>query len=362
MTKALRALFLLLAFSLAATAQAAERRKVIVDQDAFEGPGLQPILMLLQDPTVDVLGITIVSGDGWAPEEVAQTLRMLELIGRTEVPVIQGAIHPLINSKARNTAREGQYGALGYRGAWTESWPGDNTMKRAPFHDPKVVPPMEIGLPKIAARPGSAADFLIDMTRKYPGQVTIIAMGPLTNLALAQRLDDDFAGRVKELVMEGGFFGSTSTRDEFATQVAYAPRLSFNHFWDPEASHIVFTSPWQTLTLVTGDSSAPTRAGADLLARATASKRPVARYVARTAQPGFPLWDEVEAAAWLDPTIVTQRGTLAMDVDLMPGANYGALLTWPAGKGPGLGERDVNLIYAIDVPKIEAMFVDLIGR
>ena len=362
MTKALRALLFLLALAFATTAPAVERRKVIVDQDAFEGPGLQPILMLLQDPTVDVLGITIVSGDGWAPEETAQTLRMLELIGRTEVPVIQGAIHPLINSKARNKARESQYGALGYRGAWTESWSGDNKMTRAPFHDPKIVPPMEIGMPKIAARPGSAADFLIDMTRKYPGQVTIIAMGPLTNLALAQRLDDDFAGRVKELVMEGGFFGSTSTHDEFATQVAYAPRLSFNHFWDPEASHIVFTSPWQTLTLVTGDSSAPTRAGADLLAKATASKRPVARYVAKTAQPGFPLWDEVEAAAWLDSTIVTQRGKLAMDVDLMPGANYGALLTWPAGKGPGLGERDVNLIYAIDVPKIEAMFVDLIGR
>ena len=365
MTKALRALFFLLALAFATTAPAAERRKVIVDQDAFEGPGLQPILMLLQDPSVEVLGITIVSGDGWAPEETAKTLRMLELIGRTEVPVIQGAIHPLINSKARNKAREGQYGALGYRGAWTESWPGDNTMTRAPFHDPKVVPPMAIGLPKIAARPGSAADFLIDMTRKYPGQVSIIAMGPLTNLALAQRLDDDFAGRVKELVMEGGMFlapPASAKGDEFAAQVSHAPRLSFNHFWDPEASHIVFTSPWQKLTLVTGDTSAPTRAGADLLARATASNKPVARYVARTAQPGFPLWDEAQAAAWLDPTIVTHRGMLAMDVDLMPGANYGALLTWPAGKGPGLDERDVNLIYAIDVAKLDAMFVDLIGR
>jgi hypothetical protein len=68
----------------------AERRKVIIDQDAFEGPGLQPILMLLQDPTVEVLGITTVSGDGWQPEETAATLRMLELVGRTDVPVIAG--------------------------------------------------------------------------------------------------------------------------------------------------------------------------------------------------------------------------------------------------------------------------------
>jgi inosine-uridine nucleoside N-ribohydrolase len=359
--KLLRAFLLLLALSLAATAHA-ERRKVIVDQDAFEGPGLQPILMLLQDPGVEVLGITIVSGDGWAPEETAETLRMLELIGRTDVPVIEGAIFPLVNSKARNKAREGQYGALGYRGAWTEQWPADNTMKRRLPHDPKVVPPMDLGMPTTKARPGTAAQYLIDMTRKYPGEITIIAMGPLTNLALAQRLDDDFAGRVKELVMEGGNFASASTKDEFAAQVAFAPRLSFNHFWDPEASHIVLTSPWRKLTLVTGDASDPTRAGKPLLDRATASGKPVARYVAKTAQPGFPLWDEVQAAAWLDPSIVTRRGTLAMDVDLMPGANYGALLTWPAGKGPALGERDVELIYAVDVPKVEAMFVDLIGR
>ena len=68
------------------------------------------------------------------------------------------------------------------------------------------------------------------------------------------------------------------------------------------------------------------------------------------------------AAAWRDPAIVTRRGTLAMDVDLMPGANYGALLSWPAGRGPGLGERDVDVGYAVDVPAVEAMFVDLLDR
>jgi len=76
-------------------APAPARRKVIIDQDAFEGPGLQPLLMLIQDPTVEVLGITIESGDGWQKEEVAQTLRMLELIGRTGIPVAAGATYPL---------------------------------------------------------------------------------------------------------------------------------------------------------------------------------------------------------------------------------------------------------------------------
>ncbi|PZU09559.1 nucleoside hydrolase [Sphingomonas sp.] len=348
-----------------AAAPGAERRKIIIDQDAFEGPGLQPILMLLNDPSVEVLGITIVSGDGWQPEETAATLRMLELVKRTDIPVVAGATFPLVNSKERNKRREALYGALPYKGAWMESWPAYNTIARREPHAPDVIAPMAEGMPTTRPAPISAAEFLLAMSRKYPGQVTIIAMGPLTNLALAQRIDDGFAGRIRELVTEGGNFVGrdlTKAQDEFAMQVAFNPRMSFNHFWDPEAAHIVFTSPWPKLTLVTGDASDPAIGTAALLARATASDRPTAAYVKRIAQPNYPLWDEVQAAVWLDPKIVTARGRLAMDVDLMPGANYGALLTWPAGKGPGLGERDVDLVYAVDVPRVEAMFVDLIGR
>jgi purine nucleosidase len=359
---------LLVGLLLAATVAAApppERRKVIVDQDAIEGPGLQPILMLLADPSVEVLGITTVSGDGWQPEETAATLRMLELVKRTDVPVIPGATFPLVNSKARNALREALYGALPYKGAWMDSWPAYNTIKRREPHAPEIVPPMTEGAPTTKPRAGSAAEFMLAMSRKYPGQVTIVAMGPLTNLALAERLDDGFAARIREVVTEGGNFVGrdlTGQQDEFAMQVAFNPRMSFNHVWDPEAAHIVFTSPWPKLTLVTGDASDPAIGTQALLDRATASGRPTAAYVKRIAQAGFPLWDEVQAAAWLEPGIVTATGRLAMDVDLMPGANYGALLTWPAGKGPGLGERDVTLIYAVDVPKVEAMVVDLLGR
>ncbi len=348
----------------AAPPDAQLQRKVIIDQDALGGPGLQPILMLLQDPTVKVLGITTVSGDGWQPEETAQVLRMLELIGRRDIPVIAGATYPLINSKARNAAREAMYGPLAYRGAWTDTWPAGDTMNRRSAHAPGLVPPMPEGMPTTRPLPISAADFMLEQTRRYPGQVTIIAMGPLTNLALAQRLDDGFAARTRELVTEGGNLLGTdpsAKQDTFGNQVAYSPRMSFNHYWDPEAAHIVFASAWPKLTLVTNDAATPAIADKALLDRATASGKPVARYVGRIAEPGFPLWDEVEAAAWLDPRVVTSAGTLAMDVDLMPGANYGALLTWPAGHGPGLGERDVRVVYAIDVARVKDMFAKLIG-
>ncbi len=348
-----------------APADAAERRKVIIDQDAFESPNLQPILMLLQDPTVEVLGITIVSGDGWAPEETAETLRMLELVGRTDIPVVQGAIYPLVNTQARNKLREATYSPMPYKGAWMESWPSYNTLKRRQTHAPDVIPPMAEGMPTTKADTRSAAQFMIDMTRKYPGQITILAMGPLTNLALAQRLDDGFAARVKELVSEGCVLlppEIDQPLDEFALQAAYAPRMSINHFWDPEATRIVFTSAWPKLTLVTNDASRLDIARADLLAQATRSGRPVARYVAMIAQPGYPLWDETAVSVWLDPSIVTRQTRLAMDVDLMPGASYGALLTWAAGKGPHLGERDVRVVLGADTARVKARFVDLLNR
>lgn len=114
--------------------------------------------------------------------------------------------------------------------------------------------------------------------------------------------------------------------------------------------------------LVTGDANKGIYGTQALIDRASASGRPVGRYLKKTAQAGFPLWDEVQAAAWLEPGIVTRKGRMAMDVDLLPGPNYGALLAWPAGTGPGLGEQDVEVVYKVDKARIESLFVGLLGR
>ena len=65
---------------------------------------------------------------------------------------------------------------------------------------------------------------------------------------------------------------------------------------------------------------------------------------------------------WLDPTITKSATRLAMDTDIGHGATYGATLSWPAGGGPGLGEPDVTVVRSVDVPRLEAMFVDLLRR
>src|SRR5499427_1982661 len=133
------ALVFLLSSVLTASAQ---KIKVIVDQDA-RGPGTsdqQAILVFLQSDKFDVLGITTVSGDQWVREETQHTLRMLEIAGRTDVPVIQGAEVPLLNSKEESERWEALYGKFEYKGAWTEHFRANrSTVYDEPYHPPDVV-------------------------------------------------------------------------------------------------------------------------------------------------------------------------------------------------------------------------------
>src|SRR5205085_12091274 len=113
----------LLLVLLAATCSA-QKIKVIVDQDA-RGPGTsdkQAVLVFLQSDKFEVLGITTVSGDQWVKEETQHVLRLLEIAGRTDVPVIAGAEFPLLNSKEESERWEALYGKFEYKGAWTDKF------------------------------------------------------------------------------------------------------------------------------------------------------------------------------------------------------------------------------------------------
>src|SRR6202048_5562669 len=101
------------------TCGAQEKRKIIIDQDAA-GPGgtdQQSMLLLIQSPQVNVLGITVVTGDAWLKSEVAHTLRMLELIGRTDIPVVAGAEYPLVRRKDETELWQQRYGSITLLGA-----------------------------------------------------------------------------------------------------------------------------------------------------------------------------------------------------------------------------------------------------
>ena len=189
------------------TTTSAQTIKVIVDQDA-RGPGTsdqQAILVFLLSEKFDVLGITTVSGDQWVKEETQHVLRLLEIAGRTDVPGIQGAECPLLNSKEETERWEAVYSKLEYKGCWTERFEANrSTIYDEPYHPPDIVPPMREGEPYIKALPGTAAEFIVQMVHKYPGEVVLWAGGPLTNYALALKLDPEVATLAKEFVLMGG--------------------------------------------------------------------------------------------------------------------------------------------------------------
>ena len=168
-----------------------ERRKVILDQDG-RGPATtdqQSMLLMLQSPKVETLGITIVSGDQWRDEEVAHTLRLLEIIGRTDIPVVPGAAFPLVRTRPEAQAWQQRYGKVAYAGAWDDRW----------WHESSVIPAMPEGSPTTKPAEEDAAHFLIRMVRKFPHEVTIYEGGPMTNLALAISLDPQFPELAQEL-------------------------------------------------------------------------------------------------------------------------------------------------------------------
>jgi purine nucleosidase len=340
------------------------RRKVIIDQDAFgpAGSNLQAILMLLQANDVDVLGITIPSGDGWRDEEVSHTLRLLEIARRSEVPVHPGAVFPLVNSQQRTRVWEQLYGKLFYKGAWTESWPAEGTARRSPYHaDPFLVPASPAGTPKIKPSTESAAAFLVRAVHEFPGQVTIIAAGPLTDLALASRLDPQFASLARELVFMGGSYNPVAADNAFAEEYANAPRREFNMRFDPEAASIVLHEPWKKITQVPIDPTTRTFFKPEFFRQLSTGRAPFDAYLAEFGQP-YPMWDELAVAVWLDPSIVTRSATLLVDIDTSFTAGYGDTLSWSVGAGPGLGERPVLVVQDVDVPRFEHLTLDLLSR
>jgi purine nucleosidase len=343
---------LLLAAFLATIASAQGQRKVIIDQDAA-GPGgtdMQAILALINSPDTDVLGITVLTGDAWRDEEVQHTLRLLEIIGRTDIPVLPGAAFPLINSKEYIAKWETLYGKVVYQGAW-------NYAKGHSVHGPNEIPPMPEGAPTTKASAENAAHFLVRMTEKYPHEVTIYAAGPMTDLALAIALEPHFPELTKELVVMGGSISPGTEDPEFAL----TPRREFNFWMDPEASRAVLHAPWPRIVLTTVDISVKTRMEKSLIAQVAKSPTPAAEYVARYAEANY-LWDELAAVAWLDPTIITKWQKLFIDVEVDHGASYGNTLSWAPGQQPGMGERLVEVQRDLDKEKFYKEYVDLLTR
>jgi inosine-uridine nucleoside N-ribohydrolase len=340
----------------------AEKRLVLIDQDG-SGPGgsnQMAMMVLLQSPNAQVLGITMVTGNAWRDEEVQHTLRMLELIGRTDVPVVAGAVFPLVRTQQGTRLAASLVGKVNWLGAWGAG-PMDLEHQKegsadfARSHDPYFVPPLPEGAAHTLPLDQDAVHFLITQVHAHPRQVIICALGPLTNIALALSIDPHFAELTQGIVIMGGSLNPQTSDPEFATD----PRHEFNFWFDPEAAHIVLRAHWPRIDVTTVDVSVKAPFTKQMLDQIAQSPNPAARYIAAYSQERYYLWDEFSACSLLDPSLVTGERLLYMDVDLSHGPSYGNTLTWTQAFRP---DTDVQLVHAqvdLDLPKFSNMFVAL---
>jgi inosine-uridine nucleoside N-ribohydrolase len=315
---------------------AAQKHLVLIDEDG-SGPGgsnQMAMLSLLQAPQVEVLGITMVTGNAWRDEETLHTLRMLELTGHANVPVARGAVFPLVRTQEETRLASALVGKVTWLGAWgqgpttLEEHPGGGVTPLTPenlkTHGPFEIPTLPEGQPALKPIDEDAVHFLIRQVHAHPHQVTIYAGGPLTNIALAISIDPEFASLTQGIVLMGGSLNPQTDDPEYAT----SPRHEFNFWFDPEAARIVLRAAWPRVDITTVDVSIKAPFTQHMLDDLAKAQSPAARYIASWSQERYYMWDELAACAWLDPTLITKEKQLYMDVDLSHGPGYGDTLTW----------------------------------
>jgi inosine-uridine nucleoside N-ribohydrolase len=196
------------------------------------------------------------------------------------------------------------------------------------------------------------------MVHKYPHEVTIYEGGPMTNLALANAIDPHFAEMAEGLVFMGGSLSPWTDDPEFIS----SPRHEFNFWFDPEAAKSALQAPWKKIVCTPVDISIKTRITDEMIAEIKKSNSAAARYVVKffmADQGGSYMWDELAAASWIDPTLITRKETRYMSVDIDHGAAYGNTLTWTDKDNPKLGAQLVEIQMDLDLARFNRMFVEL---
>ncbi|WP_158794136.1 nucleoside hydrolase [Granulicella sp. L60] len=177
--------------------------RVIIDTD----PGVDDafaLMLALQSPELKVEAVTAVAGNLPLGITLPNALRLVEICDRADIPVAGGAAAPLIRRQVTAASAHGENGLGGVE-----------------LPEPKITPVKE-----------HAADLICRIANQSPGEVTLIGLGPLTNIALALRADPTLSKAVKGIVLMGGSLSGGNV----------TPAAEFNFYVDPEAASIVFNS------------------------------------------------------------------------------------------------------------------------
>ena len=258
-------------------AQAAQKR-VIIDTDPGTDDAMA-IILALNSPELKVEALTVVPGNVDGRQGLENALKIVSLAGRCDVVVAGGAQHPL-NQKLITA----------------QFWHGKNGLAD-----------VELPPTKCKADPRFGPDLIIELVHKYPHEITLIPVGPLTNIELAVSKDPSIAGLVKDIVIMGGSITGGNVNGA----------AEANIYNDPEAAQVVFNAGWM-VTMVGSDVGERTLITRKYLAQLQASHGPQNDFIAKIAEfylnrseksgySGAAMYDPLAVGIALDPTLGTLK-------------------------------------------------------
>lgn len=296
--------------------------KIIIDADlshyADDHEALVMLATLHKQQKVALLGVTLVTGNDWLEQLEIDTLKAMERLGLAdEIPVHRGAEKPLLHSQEKFQQHDRElYGAI-YAGAW---------MRERQLKMPPDGPPQQARI-----RPEHAVDFIIHTIRTNPGEVTIAALGPLTNLALAIRKAPDIVDKINRIIYMGGAFfvwGNVTTSAEF------------NWWFDAEAASVVLSESIRHV-IIPLDATDRILLNKDIYNRLTRGEFRNHFMVTEFLVPKFdqkikenpnytlPVWDALVAAYIAEPNLVNEKEDYWISINTNQGPDYGRSLAAP---------------------------------
>jgi purine nucleosidase len=305
-----------------------ERIELIIDTDAGIDDA-QAILLALGQPNIQVAAITTLSGNVHVGKVVRNVLATLEAAGK-EVPVYRGAEYPLLGT----------------------------VIHAEEFHGSDGLGDAGIPEPQGRAEPEHAVFALVKMVAENPGRYTLVTLGPLTNIALAVRIDPAFIDNVANLVIMGGTYAYRGNMNIVA---------EFNIYADPEAAAIVF-STCKRATLVSWELSvdheipfeeyhhlARLPAPTPLLGFFNRISDYMVRKMQTTDHRGVPMPDPIAAAVAIDPSLIARSADAEIHVEVTGARTRGqTVVNWK-------GESRVNVITEIDTTRFWQMMKSSLG-
>jgi len=308
------------------------KRRIIIDTD----PGIDDalaILLALASKELELEGLTVVFGNVEVEQGVRNALKILEIAGREDIPVFQGAARPLLPRAPRYAKHVHGEDGLG------------NTH----------LPP-----PKKKPAPGRAVDFIISSIMESPGEITLIPVGPLTNIALAVKVEPRIVQKVKEVIIMGGAVIERGN----ATPVAEA-----NIHDDPEAAKIVFHAGFP-LTMVGLDVTRKVMMSKEHVAQIERADGAVADFISaitsfyiagykeREGVEAFCAHDPSAVAYAIDPSLFFTR-RLYVDVETKGERSYGQTIADMLGKWGC--PPNINVCLDVDAERLLSLYVEKIN-